>query len=97
MVGMNGRKEKRIEMKKDIQVIDTFIMEGSKGKYLRINCTEDGNGTWFDWTDSVWEAYWNHLENLEEIADTEFSDFEKGYPKFHRMRFTCEWTGTVEG
>lgn len=84
-----------MEIKKDIQVIDTFIMEGSKGKYLRINGTEDG--TWFDWTESVWKAYWNHLEKLEEIADIDIGEFKEGYPKFHRMRFTCERTGTVEG
>lgn len=76
--------------------IETYVMEGSNGKFLHINATEDGNGTWFDWTPSIWEAYWHDLEPLKEIAMLEFSDFEKGYPKFHKVRFTCEKIETVK-
>ena len=76
--------------------IETYVMEGSKGKFLHINAIEDGNGTWFDWTPSIWEAYWHDLEPLKEIAMLEFSDFEEGYPKFHKVRFTCEKIETVK-
>lgn len=76
--------------------VDTYVMEGSKGKFLRINATEDGNGAWFDWTPSIWEAYWNDLGQLKEIALGEFSDFDEGYPKFHHVRFTCENLETIE-
>ena len=76
--------------------IETYVMEGSKGKFLHINATEDGNGTWFDWTPSIWEAYQNDLKQLKEIALGEFSNFDKGYPKFHKVRFTCEKIETVK-
>ena len=78
------------------QVIDTYIMEGKKGEYLRINAMEDGNGTWFDFTKSVWDAYMHDLDTLKEIANGEFSDFEDGYPKFHKVRYTFEKIETVK-
>lgn len=75
----------------NIQEVEAWIMEGSKGNYLHINSTEDGNGTWFDWTVNVFESYWvKSLEDLKNIAETEFSDFEENYPKFHKVRFTAE-------
>ena len=78
-------------------VVEAWILEGSKGKYLHINSTEDGNGTWFDWTGNVFESYWNKsLEDLKNIAETEFSDFEENYPKFHKVRFTAEVLETAQ-
>lgn len=78
--------------------VEAYILEGSKGKFLHINSTEDGNGTWFDWTPSIWEAYWDRKQSdLKLIADTEFSDFAEGYPKFHKVRYTAEMLGTIEG
>ena len=73
------------------KTVTAYVMEGSKGKYLHMNATEDGNGTWFDWTENMFEAYWDKsLEDLKNIAETEFSDFEKDYPKFHKVRFSAE-------
>lgn len=74
----------------DKQTVDTYLMEMHRGKFLRINANEDGYGTWFDTTTSVWDAYWAEREALKKIADLEFSDFPKGYPKFHKVRFTME-------
>ena len=75
----------------NIQEVEAWVMEGSKGKYLHMNSTEDGNGTWFDWTENMFDAYWDKsLDKLKEIAETEFSDFEENYPKFHKVRFTAE-------
>jgi hypothetical protein len=72
------------------EVVEAWVMEGCKGKYLHINATEDGNGTWFDWTESIWEAYWDkNLDSLKTIAETEFTEFVRGYPKFHKIRFTA--------
>ena len=77
--------------------IETYVMEGSKGKFLHINAMEDGNGSWFDWTENIWEAYWHDLDTLKEIAYGEFSDFDEGYPKYHKVRFTCEKIATDMG
>lgn len=77
------------------QSIETYIMEVRKGEYLRINAMEDGDGTWFDFTKNVWDAYMHDLNILKEIASGEFSDFELGYPKFHRVRYTFEKIDTV--
>lgn len=81
---------------KEKDEVVTYIMEGAKGKYLRINNADDGDGTWFDWTDTVWDAYWHDLDNLEMIAAGEFHDFPEGYPKYHRIRFTYEKLDTAE-
>jgi hypothetical protein len=75
--------------------IETYIMEVRKGEYLRINAMEDGDGTWFDFTKNVWDAYMHDLDILKEIASDEFHDFEDGYPKFHRVRYTFEKIDTV--
>ena len=72
------------------KVIETFIVEMQKGKFLHINASEDGDGTWFDLTSSEFEAYQHDLDVLREITQFEFSNFEKGYPKFHKVRFTVE-------
>ena len=74
----------------DKQTVDTYLMEMSKGQFLRINANENGDGTWFDTTTSVWDAYFAERKALKNIADLEFSDFPKGYPKFHKVRFTME-------
>jgi hypothetical protein len=74
---------------------ETYIMEGSRGKFLHINADPSGDGTWFDWTPSVFEAYYHDLDQLQEIARCEFSDFEEGYPKFHKVRFSFEKIETV--
>lgn len=71
--------------------ITAWIMEGMPGQFLHINCTEDGDGTWFDWTPVIWCAYWmKSLEDLKNIAKTEFSDFPSGYPKFHKYDFSYQ-------
>lgn len=73
-----------------------YIAEMAQGQYLHINATEDGDGTWFDFTPSLWASYWNtSLENLKEIAELEFSDFPKGYPKYHKVKFDWRILETV--
>lgn len=80
MSAEDGRK--RAEM-------DAYIMEGNPGQYLHINVMEDG--TWWDWTRSVWWAYWTtDLDALKHIALLEFSDFKEGYPKYHKVHYTYE-------
>lgn len=80
------------------QLVDAYIMEGSKGKFLCCNENEYEDGTWWSWTESKWRAYWNRsLESLMAIGATEFSDFEKDYPKYHKVRFTYEMLETVQG
>ena len=49
------------------QSIETYIMEVRKGEYLRINAMEDGDGTWFDFTKNVWDAYMPDLEIQKEV------------------------------
>lgn len=75
---------------------ETYIMEGSKGMFLHINADPSGDGTWFDWTPSVFEAYYHDLDQLKEIAKFEFSDFEDGYPKFYKAKFIFENLGEVK-
>lgn len=75
---------------------EAYIMEGLPGQYLHINANPDEDGTWFDWTPCVWLAYIHDLEQLREIAQFEFSDFKEGYPKFHKVRLTCEVLETVK-
>ena len=70
--------------------VDCYIMEMSPGQFLHMNATEDGNGTWVDFTPSIWEAYWSSYEHLVEIAENEFSDFPQDFPKFYHMKFTSE-------
>ena len=102
--GKEEYAKKWIELEFPLEKTDTiskevvaWVMEGSKGKYLHINSTEDGNGTWFDWTGNVFESYWNKsLEDLKNIAETEFSVFEENYPKFHKVRFTAEVLETAQ-
>ena len=78
------------------KTVTAYIMEGSQGEYLHMNSTEDGDGTWWDWSKNMFEAYWNKsLEDLQEIADTEFSDFGENYPKFHKVRFSAKILETV--
>ena len=86
-----------VETPQSNQKIEVWVMEGRNGEYLHINTTEDANGTWWDWTYSIFSAYWNEsLENLKEIAEIEFSDFKEGYPKFHKVRFTAEILETAQ-
>lgn len=73
--------------------VTSFICELSKGFYLQIVPTEDGNGTYWTETSSIWEAYWDKdLEKLKGVVATEFvaDSFSKGYPKYHRVRFSYE-------
>ena len=62
---------------------------------LNLYNTMEAYGTWFDWTPSVFEAYYHDLDQLQEIARCEFSDFEEDYPKFHKVRFSFEKIETV--
>ena len=79
------------------KTVTAYIMEGSKGEYLHMNSTEDGDGTWWDWSKNMFEAYWNKdLEGLQEIASTEFSDFKEGYPKFHKVKFSAKILETIQ-
>ena len=81
----------------DVKEVEAWVMEGSKGKYLHMNSTEDGDGTWFDWTENMFDAYWDKsLDDLKDIAETEFSDFEENYPKYHKVRFTAEVLETAQ-
>ena len=65
-----------------------YVAEMNEDEYLRINTTEDGDGTWFDFTKTIWDAYWmTNLDELKNIVSTEFSRFADGYPKFHKVRF----------
>ena len=69
-----------------------WVAEMSKGQYLHINATDDGDGTWFDFTPSVFQAYcMNTRKDLKNICDFEFSDYPKGYPKYHKVRFSYEF------
>lgn len=79
-------------------ILDAWIVEMSPNRYLHMNVTEDGNGTWFDDTESIWEAYWNgSLDDIKEIAETEFSDYSADFPKYHKVRFTYKITETIGG
>ena len=63
-----------------------YVCEMAPGKFLRINQCEDGNGTWWDFTDSIFDAYWmQDRERLEEIALTEFHDFKEDFPRMRKI------------
>lgn len=80
------------------QEVEAWVMEGIKGNYLHINTAEDGDGTWWDWTSSIWDAYWDKsLDKLKDIAAFEFKDFEEGYPKYHKIKFTATLKETEQG
>ena len=78
-------------------VVVAWVMETSNGKYLHMNTTEDGNGTFFDETESLFDAYWTKkLNALKEIRWGEFSAFEEGFPKYHKIRFSYEYLDTAQ-
>ena len=78
-----------------LKSVEGWVMEGMPGKYLHINQTEDGNGTWWDWTRCIYEAYCTEdLDALKFIAETEFSDFDDGFPLYRKVRFTAECMDT---
>ena len=77
------------------QQVTGWVMELSKGRFLHINATDDGNGTWWDDTPSIWEAYWyKDLADMKNVASLEFSNFPQGYPKYHKVRFTAQVLAT---
>ncbi len=82
---MSDRKQKTIEMEKTIK---TWTAEMSPGKFLHMNATEDGNGTWFDTTENLFDAYWNDHDQIEDICLTEFSQFGAGFPILREVEFS---------
>lgn len=70
--------------------IDAFVAEMSRGKFLKINQTEDGVGTYWTETTNLLEAYYSQkVEELKEICSFEFSNFPEGYPKFRLIHFAA--------
>ena len=77
------------------ETVTAWIAELSPGEYLHINNIEDGNGTWFDCTKSIWEAYWvKNFEDLRFTVETEFSDFAPNFPKYHQICFSHKYITT---
>lgn len=78
---------------KEEETIEAYIAEISKGKYMTIKKTDDGDGTYAESTDSPWLAEWDtDLDHLKGVVGFEYyaSKFEKDYPKYHKVRFTYE-------
>ena len=71
---MADTKQKTLEMERTVK---TWTAELSPGEFLHINSTEDGDGTWFDTTQNLFDAYWNDHDQIENICETEFFDFVK--------------------
>lgn len=82
---MADTKQKTLEMERTVR---TWTAELSPGEFLHINSTEDGDGTWFDTTQNLFDAYWNDHDQIENICETEFFDFVKGYPILREVEFS---------
>jgi len=74
------------------EMATAYVMETAKGEFLQVLHGPDGNAISLDFTNSIWEAYWGKSKDcLEGFTGYIDDGFKRGYPKYHKVRLSCEF------